>query len=138
MVVLVEASHESDMDKCQRIWTLLSDLYAANTSLLELAEDRRKLHAAELIVAAWKTCQSKGTVGQSSLRPNFVINLENRLAECLAKSTQRSSTKNGHEENPEGAVGLETPQSLPVEQDASVLFDLDFQDIDWSFWNSID
>jgi len=52
MVVLVEASHERDVDKCQHIWSLLSHLYAANTSLLELTENRRRLHAAELIVAA--------------------------------------------------------------------------------------
>lgn len=138
MVVLVEASHESDMDKCQRIWSLLSDLYAANTSLLELTEDRRRLHAAELIVAAWKTCQSKGTVGQSSLKPELVMTLESRLAECLNMSAQRSSAKNGHKDNTGEATGLEIPQSLPVEQDATGLFDLDFQDIDWSFWNSID
>ena len=138
MVVLVEASHETDMEKCQRIWTLLSDLYAANTSLLELAEDRRRLHAAELIAAAWKTCQSNGTIGQSSPKPDFVTSLESRLAECLAKSAQGPNAEDGNDYDTGGGIGLKTPQSFQVEPEADALFGLDFQDIDWSFWNSID
>jgi len=138
MVVLVEASQESDMDKCQRIWTLLSDLYEANTSLLELEQDRRRLHAAELIVAAWNTCQSKGTVGQLSPKPEFVITLEGRLAESLAGPAQRLNAGVVRENNAGETIGLNTPQSLPTDQDANALFDLELQDIDWFFWNSID
>ena len=83
------------------------------------------MHAAELIVAAWRTCSNKGTVGQMS-KPDFVTTLENRLAECLG----------GREEDT--ARGLETPQTLQMEQDVNSYFEMDFEDIDWSFWNSID
>ena len=137
MVVLVEASQENDVDKCERIWALLSDLYAANTSLFELTQNRRRLHAAELIVAAWRTCQSKGTVGHSSAKPEFVSRLKSRLAECTTESTVASNAKNEHE-GPEGRMEPNNPQGLPPDQDVDTLFDLDFQDIDWAFWNSID
>jgi hypothetical protein len=51
MCVLVEASDESDIYKAKELWDLLACVYEANANLLELLEDRRKFHAAELIVA---------------------------------------------------------------------------------------
>jgi hypothetical protein len=52
MCVLVEASDTDDMAKAQELWDLLASVYATDTELFELAEDRRRLHAAELIIAA--------------------------------------------------------------------------------------
>jgi len=138
MVVLVQASHENDSDKCQRMWALLSELYATMTSLFELTEDRRRLHAADLVVAAWRTCQSKGTVGPLSATPDFVSSLERRLKECRTEPTLDDGIQDEHE-NGAGISGRpNNPLNFLSEQDAESLFDLDFQDIDWAFWNSID
>ncbi|KAI1849973.1 hypothetical protein JX266_004352 [Neoarthrinium moseri] len=138
MVVLVEASQETNIDACQRIWALLSDLYAANASLLELTEDRRRLHAAELIVAAWKTCMSKGTVSRSTPTPSMVSSLEKRLSECMEDVPQASAETEANGGIHRGVRELEIPESFLSEQEANNLLDLDLRDIDWSFWNSID
>lgn len=138
MVVLVETSQETDTDKCERIWALLSDLYGANRSLLDLAEDRRKLHAGELIVAAWRTCQSKGAVGRSLSKPSFVSELEECLQSCSIELNQTSNTGEVNGPDLVGRDGLDTSHSFLADVDESGLFSLDFEDIDWSFWNSID
>ncbi|KAK9781353.1 hypothetical protein SCARD494_14126 [Seiridium cardinale] len=138
MVVLVEASNETDTDKCQHIWDVLSDLYASNKSFLELTEDRRRLHAAELIVAAWKTCQSRGTLGRTLPRPDFVSNLEKQLVESVAASTQTSAPKDTDANLPGEPAVLDTYPSFLDDQDGNGLLELNFQDIDWSFWNSFD
>ena len=139
MVVLMEVSRENDAEKCQRIWMVLSDLYAAKTALFELTEDRRHLHAAELLVAAWKRCQSKGTTGLSYTMPEFVSSLKTRLAQCMAESTMLTpDVRDARDNGLDSHIGPDTPQSLRFEPDVDALFDLDFQDIDWAFWNSID
>ena len=139
MVVLVEASQQTDVDKCQRIWGVLTELYVVNSSLSDVGEDRRRLHAAELIVAAWKTCQSRGTVDPPPAKLELVANLERKLAEYTAESTVPTNIGATEESEVGDFTGMETPRSLaPLEQDANALFDLDFEDIDWSFWNSID
>lgn len=131
-------SQGNDISKRQRFWDLLSDLYTANASLSELLEDRRKLHAARLVVAAWKARPNKSETDRSVPSPDLVANLEARLSEG---STGLAPNTKAEEAEPKSAEeGLEpvTSESLMAEQDFSAVFDLDFQDIDWSFWNSID
>ncbi|ETS85230.1 hypothetical protein PFICI_03255 [Pestalotiopsis fici W106-1] len=134
MIVLIEASNETDAEKCQRVWTVLSDLYTTNTSLLEFVEDRRRLHAAELTVAAWKSCKTKGTVDRDAPKPEFVRDLEDRLARFMATSTEVAAAQDmGRHEEP---VATDAPQSFSLEDEADGLFDLNFEDIDWAFWNN--
>lgn len=134
MIVLIEASSETDATKCQRVWTVLSDLYTINTSLLEFLEDRRRLHAAELTVAAWKSCKSKGTVNRDAPKPEFVRDLEDRLTNFMARSTDAAGSQNrGRTEEP--AV-TDNAQSIFLDNESDGLFDLNFEDIDWAFWNN--
>ena len=138
MCVLVECSQQDDESKARRIWDLISDLYLHNFTLSRLSEDRRRSQAAGLVVSAWKARQKK--LG-SLQKPQFVVTLESQLAQCnpadpsqtfTAQSTQQASS--GQNQNYEPI----TPQSFSAGQDVDAIFDLDFQDIDWSFWNSID
>ncbi|THW78378.1 hypothetical protein D6D17_10164, partial [Aureobasidium pullulans] len=76
--VIVEVMQLKGSPEAQRIWDLLSDLYTYNKNLLELSEDRRKLHAAELITSAWKARQ---TADPSAYKPTCVSILEPLLSE---------------------------------------------------------
>lgn len=134
MCVLVEASDESDIYKAKELWDLLACVYEANANLLELLEDRRKFHAAELIVAAWNALRSR-CASQRLEQPKFLVQLEQRLATCRIRvdqdapqASQRGSDDQIHAPRvPERMEG-------PFEID----FDMDLEDIDWAFWNSID
>lgn len=138
MVVLVEASRETDPANCQGIWALLSDLYDTNNSLLELAGDRRRLHAAELIVAAWKACRSKGTMGRSLPKPSFVSKLEERLKKIAMEPAEAPVAGEVVEGKREGEMRLDMPSGVLGEEDFNFSLDLNFEDIDWAFWNNFD
>ena len=138
MCLLVEMSQGNDSSKTQRIWDLLSSLYTANASLSELLEDRRRLHAARLVVVAWKARPNKSDTDRSLPNPEFVLNLEARLSEGSTGIAPNIKAK----ETPQESVGQSLdpiiPEGFMAEQDFSAVFDFDFPDIDWSFWNSID
>lgn len=138
MFVLVEASREDDMSKAQETWDLLASVYACNTSLFELEDDRRRLHAAELVVAAWKTWQNKFGIGQQLTSPQFVINLEKELTSYRAKVHRETTSGAALQQSTQQSIAPITPESFMTEEDMNGVFDLDFQDIDWSFWNSMD
>jgi hypothetical protein len=133
MFVLVEASEQSDVRKAQELWDLLASVYAANADLFELAEDRRKLHAAELIVAAWHAYRSKH--GSLQLEdPTFVTQLGQKLSDYdadLAPQISQSGPRDGDQQ------GIPNTGLTP-EADFDFDFDMDFQDIDWSFWSSME
>ena len=121
MCVLVEASRQNDSSRTREIWDLLSDLYATNSFLSELSEDRRRSHAASLIINAWKA-QSKPDSNHHLTKPGFVSALETQVL--------RDNIRLGPETDPvAGPI---------IDQDINAMLDFDFQDIDWSFWNSID
>lgn len=138
MFVLVEASRENDMSKAQDTWDLLASVYACNHTLLELSEDRRKLHAAELVVAAWKTWQNKFGVVGISTPPQFVVNLEIELSSYRAKVNQEIISGATTQQVAQQSVVPITPESFMTEEDLNGVFDLDFQDIDWLYWNSME
>lgn len=138
MVVLVEMSHDIDGEMPQHIWALLSDLYAANESLLELTDDRRRLHAAELIIKAWKACRSKRTAKNIVSKPDFIGDLENRLVACMSHPTEPLTFEETDRDAQQEPIDLNGSKSFLDDEDFNVLFNLDFADIDWSFWNSID
>ncbi|MDI1489607.1 MAG: hypothetical protein OHK93_000804 [Ramalina farinacea] len=138
MCVLVEMSHGKDSSKAQRIWDLLSDLYTANASLSELLEDRRRLHAARLVVTAWKACLNNPDTDRSLPNPDFVANLEARLSEVSTGLAPNIKAKDTPHETVGQSLDPMIPEGFMAEQDFSAAFDFDFPDIDWSFWNSID
>ncbi|KAF2831472.1 hypothetical protein CC86DRAFT_463354 [Ophiobolus disseminans] len=128
MIVLIEASGSSDI-KGDELWELLSKVYEANPDLYDLADDRRKLHAAELIVAASKAHRAKhGSSPLESLMP--FEQLKGVLAAYRAATGADGSMQN--------ATVLAVDDGLSLDIDLGFEFDMDFHDIDWSFWNSID
>jgi hypothetical protein len=138
MFVPVEASREIDITKAQETWDLLASVYACNMSLLDLEEDRRKLHAAELVVAAWKTWQNKFAVERQLAPPQFVVDLQRELASHRARVNQEILSEAALQRSTQKSVVPITPESYMTEEDMNNTFDLDFQDIDWSFWNSME
>ena len=133
MFVLIEASNQSDLDKAQELWDLLASIYAANTDLLELSEDRRKLHAAELIVAGWNAHRNKRD-NQQLENPAFVVEIGQKLAQYRAdlESDATQTSQQQRDGQAETAAGFSLEGTLDFD------FDMDFQDIDWSFWSSMD
>jgi hypothetical protein len=134
MSVLVECHEESDPCKEQELWVLLSDVYAAQTDLLALEDDRRNLHAAELVVTAWNAHCIKSP-GKFLEAPGFVVTLLNKLAEYRARFEpnnveEHRNTADLHQVDPVSTEG--------VFAEGYFEFDMDLQDIDWNFWSSID
>lgn len=138
MFVLVEASRETDIFKAQETWELLASVYATNPNLFELSADRRRHHAAELVVAAWKAWQTRlGSSAQSMTPPDFVLQLEAELAAYRAEIEYEKTSASTQQQNAQSNVEPITPDSI-MNEDMNVVFDLDFQDIDWSFWSSME
>lgn len=138
MCVLVEASQQADTGKTERIWSLLSELYSTNPGLSQLSSDRRRSYAAELIVRTWKARQNKLESNQRQPTPDFVTQLDAQLLEFRAEAPQKFSTEelqlDGVRQSGEDAA----LESFSADHDFNAIFNLDFQDIDWSFWSSID
>lgn len=130
MCVLVEArdaSNASEVDKAQELWNLLSDVYAAHPDLVDFTHDRRRIHAAELVVAAWNAQHGRPSP-QRLEKPKCVDELSQRL-------TAHHAHENAQQREGEGQSAL-LSATEPSEMDLN--FDIDFGDIDWGFWNSID
>ena len=106
--------------KAQRIWDLLSDLYTYNKDLLDLSEDRRKLHAAELIINAWKARQP---ADPTAYTPTCVSILEPLLAQRHVVVA-----------DPQIEVVGQPLEPVMTDEDLNVILGLEFQDIDWGFW----
>jgi hypothetical protein len=139
MIVLIEASDTSDT-KAEELWDILSAAYECNPDLYDLPDDRRKLHAAELIVSALKARRIRfGDTFLENLTP--FDKLTRKLAAYRANGGQT-------EESVANAEGVSAQQSMyeivdnagfDLDMDnAGFDFDMDFHDIDWSFWSSID
>ncbi|THX92550.1 hypothetical protein D6D03_10424 [Aureobasidium pullulans] len=118
--VIVEVMQLKGSPEAQRIWDLLSDLYTYNKNLLELSEDRRKLHAAELITSAWKARQ---TADPSAYKPACVSILEPLLSDNRGDATKTQTEVVGQPLEP-----------VMTDEDLGAMLDLEFQDIDWGFW----
>ncbi|KAI5196002.1 hypothetical protein E4T39_07980 [Aureobasidium subglaciale] len=118
--VIVEVMQLKGAPEAQRIWDVISDLYTYNKNLLELSEDRRKHHAAELIINAWKARYQADPFAQ---KPSCVSVLESLLTESREEATQVQS----------GDVELPL-EPVMTDEDLNVILDMEFQDIDWSFW----
>ena len=136
MCVLVEASRIDDLPKAQEVWDLLTDIYANNRELHDVIEDRRRYHAAELVIAAWKAWQNKPNPQQLIEDPSFIQGLEKELAKHRRKS-DKVAGKGVVDPPVTSAPAAITPHDALTQDDFTAVFDLDFQDIDWSFWDNV-
>ncbi|KAI5264013.1 hypothetical protein E4T47_08875 [Aureobasidium subglaciale] len=118
--VIVEVMQLKGAPEAQRIWDVISDLYTYNKNLLELSEDRRKHHAAELIIKAWK---ARAQADPSAFKPSCVAVLESLLAEKQSDAVQAQFGDTGQPLDP-----------VMTDEDLNAILDMEFQDIDWSFW----
>jgi hypothetical protein len=128
MCVLIEARDSVDMIQAQELWKLLLDVYGAHVELLDFAEDRRRIQAAEIVLATWNTYKGK-FAGQIPSEPEILSKLSLDLA--AHRATLEPVVNDSDLLAPITTLG-----STATEEDFS--FDLDFQDIDWSFWNSME
>ncbi|MCJ1435673.1 hypothetical protein MMC27_005048 [Xylographa pallens] len=157
--VLVEAHRQSDTPSAERLWELLSDVYAANSSLSELQEDRRKSYAVELMIIAWKAREKfllerqqhqPGTY-RPPQKPALIVDLENRLLEYMEAGKPEGPIKRkiGEAETlnpmpakrpvpPAGTQGREMPtDGIAFSQfDLDIFAEINFDSIDWSFWEA--
>ena len=141
MCLLVEASKVENMIKGQEIWDLLTEIYENNKELHDVIEDRRRFHAAELVVAAWKAWQKRPNSPRLAQNPHFVAGLEKELARHQRKSDKAAGKEKEAPEMPPPAAPTAaniTPHEALTQEDFTAVFDLDFQDIDWSFWENMD
>jgi hypothetical protein len=99
-------------------------------SLCQLSTDRRRLHAAELVLSAWRTRQVKSNLSPCPLTPAFVTNIETKVADLTRNASNEAPALSPPKVDPELPNDF---RSL----DNDDLFDLDFQDVDWGFWDSI-
>ena len=154
--VLIEARRQFDKPKAEAIWALLSEVYGANPTLSDLAEDRRKSYASELMTAAWKARENvlrgpQRDTHNAPQKPAFLMNLESKLNQVTETGNiERPSKRKLEETAPNSAVtkkivpatGLHMP-NLPLENvihdqlDLDAIGDIDFDVIDWSFWENI-
>ena len=72
---------QNDKSKVTRIWELILEIYTACEDLWKLGDDQRKLHAAELIVTAWKRHEKTLNDVEHIARPHIITALEKRIKE---------------------------------------------------------
>ena len=134
---------------------------------MNISGDRRKTYAAELIVAAWKSreallldqCRKFPIYHVPPQKPSFIADLESRLPKAAVGPTSLRETPQS-ESSPES---LQTPnsiattlvtsengqfqmpafgsytQQLPKSTTEPYIFgSLNFEDIDWTFWDSLE
>jgi hypothetical protein len=119
MCVVIEARDAHDMRTSQESWDILAEVYAAHKDLLDFGDDRRRVYAAQLVIAAWKAHQSR------------------YVPQVFAEVSRKLSLFNNVQENEKGRDDrVAEPEQLHAEADID--FDISFQDIDWSFWSRID
>lgn len=138
MIVIVESAHQTDAAQARRIWTLLAEIYSSFPSLVELSEDRRSAQAAELVVSAWKAYKAKPSSNHYPTQPDLVMDLEARLEKCRTESTRNGPTDDRLARH--DVLGEASPNHSDIMPDSSLnpMYDLEFQDIDWLFWESLD
>lgn len=124
ITLLVDLPQLTDVGRIKAAWALLGDLYGAAAFLKDFAVDQRRLRAAELVLAAWKACASKSVV-EGMQTPGFVTELETLVSQAMA-------TEGGA--LPDWQVGEPIADGLRTDQTFSELLNLDFADIDWSYW----
>lgn len=134
MCVLLEARDAVDMLQAQELWNLLVEVYAAHGELLDFDGDRRRVQAAEIVLATWNTHKGK-FAGHIQSEPEILSKLSVELAAYRANMDAIVDPGVSRNENVLPTSDAQAGAAV-VEEDFS--FDLDFQDVDWSFWNSME
>ncbi|KAL8710246.1 MAG: hypothetical protein Q9220_005177 [cf. Caloplaca sp. 1 TL-2023] len=155
--VLIEAHRQCQKPRAEKIWALLSNLYAANQSLSNLSGDRRKSYVVELMTKAWRARENYLLERQQNppyppQKPTFLVNLENTVLQYPeAVEPEGASKRKLDQEEARGlppvkklvpAAGVRS-RDIHVDDVAVGLLDLDpfagfnFDAIDWSFWESV-
>ena len=155
--ILVEARRQCETARAERIWEVLSNVYAAHHGLSELHDDRRKSYAVELMIVAWRARERYLTERQQGIsrlpqKPAFLVGLESRLSECsqVGNSDGPSKRKLGEADtfSPTPAKRLVPAAGMPdgewpaesgalTQADLDAIADFDFDAIDWAFWEEI-
>ncbi|XWX01782.1 hypothetical protein V2A60_009811 [Cordyceps javanica] len=123
ITLLVDLPRLTDVSRIKASWMLLSELYGAASFLKDFSLDKRRLRAAELVLAAWKACASNVVV-DGIQRPGFITELETIVWQ--AKVTDGVL--------PESQISEHTANVPDAQKTFSELLDLDFADIEWSYW----
>ena len=157
--VLIEARRQFDTPRAEELWELLSNVYAADSGLLELQEDRRKSYVVELMTVAWKARekflverqQHQQNIFGPPQKPAFLIDLENRLLKYneagkleepnkrkLDEAEMLDSTPAKKPVPPADTQGRDLPMdNMTFSQfDPDTFAEIDFDTIDWSFWEA--
>lgn len=74
-------------------------------------------------MAAWKTCQGKGTASRFSKKPCFISSLEECPAGCVAVSTEASASKDVVGDAYKDSMRLDIAQDALDEPDGNSLLD---------------
>lgn len=121
-----------------RIWELILEVYTTNEDLWRLLDDQRKFHAAELIVSAWKRREKKLNMAKSS-RPDIIVALEKHIMELKKGDVSSEAANAPAEVNMAETDPLSTAEYLdPGSFDPASVAELNFDDIDWSYWDGLD
>lgn len=137
MCVVIEAAQTNKESTTERIWDLLIELYTVNMPLWHLADDHRRPHAAGMIIHAWKLREEKHTGQLLLLKPQFLEQLESKLSAYQARHPSIVNANPSQHRADATKFEYRTDGQYPNEQDFNIPWDLDFQDIDWSFWTSV-
>lgn len=122
------------MTRAQELWKLMLEVYAMHEELLDFSGDRRRIQAAEIVLATWHSHEEK-FAGHNHDKPEMLSKLSLELATYRAGLEPVVNPAMYRDESVSSAPDM-LPEATAIEEDFS--FDLDFQDIDWSFWNSME
>ncbi|KAJ3499575.1 hypothetical protein NLG97_g213 [Lecanicillium saksenae] len=121
--LLIDLPHINDSDQLAKAWKILGDLYTSAEFLSDFDIDKRRLRAAELVVAAWNTCATKPSL-EGRPMPDWISKLLLDISkggdEVILFAQRQDVESRTH-------TGDEI-------QTFSDLLNLDFADIEWSFW----
>lgn len=137
MCVVIEATQPNEESTIERIWDLLIQLYSLSLTLWQFADDHRRPHAAGMILHAWKVREEKHTGPLPLLKPHFLHQLETDLLTYQSRHPSIANANPSQHRAETAKVESSAEQPYPTEQDFNIPWDLDFQDIDWSFWTSV-
>ncbi|KAJ6790270.1 hypothetical protein PWT90_06586 [Aphanocladium album] len=123
ITLLVDLPHLTDADRMKSAWALLGDLYGFAEFLSDFGVDKRRLRAAELVVAAWKTCATKPALEGKPI-PEWITKLELDVSDA-------ANDENVLENHQDAEHTIHTDEEGHTFSD---LLNVDFADIEWSFW----
>lgn len=123
ITILVDLPQLADVGRVEAAWALLTDLYGAAAFLKDFAIDKRRLRAAELVLAAWKACACKSAAAGMQ-QPALITELETIVSQAMTTHGAQLDLQ----------ISEHVADGTQTEQTFSELLALDFVDIEWSYW----